>query len=125
MAKSAFNDPRFDDEAAAFAYVESKLWPDGPICPHCGNADANRIHKLEGKATRLGLYNCKECKGQFTVRQGTIFRVVAPSIAFVASGHSPDVREQEGHFDSPNPALSLLQHENCFVSDSPYPGGYA
>jgi hypothetical protein len=28
---------------------------------------------MEGKATRLGLYNCNECKGQFTVRQGTIF----------------------------------------------------
>ena len=73
MAKSAFDDPRFNDEAAAFEYVESKLWPRGPVCPHCGNADSKRIRKMEGKATRLGLYNCNECKGQFTVRQGTIF----------------------------------------------------
>ena len=73
MAQSAFDDPRFNDEAAAFAYVESKLWPDGPVCPHCGNADSKRIRKMQGKATRLGLYNCNECKGQFTVRQGTIF----------------------------------------------------
>ena len=73
MAQSAFDDPRFNDEAAAFAYVESKLWPRGPVCPHCGNADSNRIRKMQGKATRLGLYNCNECKGQFTVRQGTIF----------------------------------------------------
>ena len=73
MAKSAFDDPRFNDEAAAFAYVESKLWPHGPVCPHCGNANSNRIRKMQGKATRLGLYNCNECKGQFTVRQGTIF----------------------------------------------------
>ncbi|HTR14860.1 MAG TPA: transposase, partial [Roseiarcus sp.] len=73
MATSVFTDPRFQDEAAAFAYVESKLWPDGPVCPHCGNADPKRIRKLEGKAHRLGLYQCKECDGQFTVRQGTIF----------------------------------------------------
>jgi transposase-like protein len=73
VANPVFTAPRFNDEAAAFAYVESKLWPDGPVCPHCGNADAKRIRKMEGKATRLGLYNCNECKGQFTVRQGTIF----------------------------------------------------
>jgi transposase-like protein len=73
VAHSAFNYPRFQDEEAAFAFVESKLWPNGPVCAHCGNADANRISKLQGKSTRLGLYTCKECKRQFTVRQGTIF----------------------------------------------------
>lgn len=73
MAHSALDDPRFNDEAAAFAYVESKLWPNGPVCPHCGNADHKRIRKMEGKTTRLGLHACYECKGQFTVRQGTIF----------------------------------------------------
>ena len=73
MAKSAFDDPRFNDEAASFAYVESKLWPNGPVCPHCGNADQARVRKMEGKTTRLGLHACYECKGQFTVRQGTIF----------------------------------------------------
>ncbi len=73
MAQSAFDDRRFNDEASAFAYVEGKLWPDGPVCPHCGNADPNRIRKMEGKTTRLGLYNCNECRGQFTVRQRTIF----------------------------------------------------
>jgi transposase-like protein len=73
MANPVFTALRFNDEAAAFAYVESHLWPHGPVCPHCGNADRARIRKLGGKATRLGLYNCNECKGQFTVRQGTIF----------------------------------------------------
>jgi transposase-like protein len=73
MATSAFDAPRFNDEQAAFDYVESKLWPNGPVCAHCGNAEAKRIRKLQGKSTRLGLYNCNECKGQFTVRQGTVF----------------------------------------------------
>jgi transposase-like protein len=73
LATAPFNDPRFNDESAAFAYVEAALWPEGPVCPHCGNCDPRRIRKMAGKATRMGLYNCNECKGQFTVRQGTIF----------------------------------------------------
>jgi transposase-like protein len=73
VAKSAFDDAHFNDEAAAFAYVESKLWPNGPVCAHCGNADSNRIRKMEGKTTRLGLYNCNECRKPFTVKIGTIF----------------------------------------------------
>jgi transposase-like protein len=73
MAQDPFNDPRFHDEAAAFAHVESKLWPNGPVCCHCGNADQKRIRKMAGKAHRLGLYQCNECKRQFTVRQRTVF----------------------------------------------------
>jgi transposase-like protein len=73
MATSVLNAPYFINEEAAFAYVDSKLWPNGPVCPHCGNADSKRIRKMEGKTTRLGLHKCYECKGQFTIRQGTIF----------------------------------------------------
>jgi transposase-like protein len=73
VAQDPFNDPRFHDEAAAFAYVESKLWPNGPVCHHCGNVDPKRLRKMAGKAHRLGLYQCNECKRQFTVRQGTVF----------------------------------------------------
>lgn len=73
MAKSVLNAPHFQNERAAFAYVEARLWHKGPICPHCGNADATRIHKLAGKTTRLGLRKCYECGKAFTVRMGTIF----------------------------------------------------
>jgi transposase-like protein len=73
MAQDPFNDPRFHDEAAAFVYVESKLWPNGPVCHHCGNVDPKRLRQMAGKAHRLGLYQCNECKRQFTVRQGTVF----------------------------------------------------
>src|SRR5580698_10596289 len=71
MAKSVLNAPHFQNEAAAFAYVETKLWPDGPFCPHCGECE--RVGRLTGKTTRIGLRVCYECKGHFTVRQGTIF----------------------------------------------------
>jgi transposase-like protein len=73
VARPIMNASRFHDEEAAFEYVESKLWPNGPVCPHCGNADQKRIRRFAGKSTRLGLRACYECKGRFTVRQGTIF----------------------------------------------------
>jgi transposase-like protein len=71
MAQSALSALHLQDEAAAFAYVEAKLWPDGPICPHCGETE--RVARLNGTATRLGLHKCYACKKQFTVRMGTIF----------------------------------------------------
>lgn len=73
MARSVLSEDRFQNEDAAFAFVEAALWPHGPACPHCGNVDAKRIRKMEGKTTRRGLYNCRECRKPFTVRQGTIF----------------------------------------------------
>jgi transposase-like protein len=73
MARSVISEDRFQNEDAAFVFVESRLWPEGPTCPHCGNADAKRIRKMDGKTTRRGLYNCKECRKPFTVRMGTIF----------------------------------------------------
>jgi transposase-like protein len=70
---SVLNFPHFHDETAAYAYVESILWADGPVCPHCGNCDAAKIGKLNGKTTRAGLRKCYECRKPFTVKVGTIF----------------------------------------------------
>ena len=39
MAKPVLSAPHFHNEEAAFAFVESHLWPTGPTCPHCGNAE--------------------------------------------------------------------------------------
>jgi transposase-like protein len=63
--------PHFHDEAAAFKFVEDRVWPTGPVCPHC--ACVERIGKLEGKSTRQGVYKCYNCRKPFTVRVGTIF----------------------------------------------------
>ena len=73
MAQSVLNAPQFQTEAAAFAHVEAMLWPNGPVCPHCSNADQAKIGKLNGKTTRQGLRKCYACKKPFTVRIGTIF----------------------------------------------------
>lgn len=63
--------PRFQDEEAAYAWVEAFLWPNGAVCPRCGSTD--RVTKLKGKSTRIGTYKCKDCRKPFTVKIGTIF----------------------------------------------------
>lgn len=79
---SVLSRPYFHDEAAAFEHVEEILWPQGPVCPKCGSMDKH--YKLVGVRTkaskknpngveRHGLYKCSACRGQFTVRMGTIF----------------------------------------------------
>lgn len=61
----------FHDEAKAYEYVEARIWPNGPVCPHCGGCD--RISKMGGKSTRIGAYKCYQCRKPFTVKVGTIF----------------------------------------------------
>lgn len=65
--------PIFQDADEARKHLEAQRWPNGPICPHCGNAHADRITAMKGKAHRPGLYNCMECREQFTVTVGTVF----------------------------------------------------
>jgi transposase-like protein len=69
--KSELSAPEFHNEEAAFAYVESKLWPDGTVCPHCGTI--GQAGRLRGKSSRPGLWKCYACRREFTVRIGTIF----------------------------------------------------
>ena len=64
-------DPIYNDGEAARAYIEAQRWPDGPFCPHCGEAE--RVTLLKGKSTRPGLYACAACRKHFTVMVGTIF----------------------------------------------------
>jgi transposase-like protein len=64
--------PIFNDETAAREWLEARVWPEGPVCPHCGCTDEN-VTKLEGKAHRAGLYQCSECREQFTVTVKTVF----------------------------------------------------
>ncbi|MEA2874876.1 MAG: hypothetical protein QOF14_72 [Hyphomicrobiales bacterium] len=67
--------PIFKDENKARAWLESHVWPRGPVCPHCGNADETKVTRLEGEAHRPGLLQCNEpeCREQFTVTVGTVF----------------------------------------------------
>src|SRR3954452_2495058 len=71
MSKSVLEAKCFHDEAAAYAWVESRVWPQGPVCPHCGGVD--RISKMGGKSTRIGTYKCYQCRKPFPVKFGTVF----------------------------------------------------
>jgi transposase-like protein len=66
-------DPIYSDANKAREHLEALHWPNGPVCSHCGNCDAERITKLAGKSTRPGVHKCKECAKPFTVTVGTIF----------------------------------------------------
>jgi len=69
--KSTISSKCFHNEETAYAWVESLLWPNGPVCPHCGGFD--RISKMGGNSTRIGTYKCYQCRKPFTVKVGTIF----------------------------------------------------
>jgi transposase-like protein len=68
---SILSAPYFHSEEAAYAFVEARLWPNGPVCPKCGVIGNSA--KLKGKSTRLGVYKCRDCRKPFRVTVGTIF----------------------------------------------------
>jgi transposase-like protein len=63
-----FSAPHFRDDNAAREYLEKILWPDGPVCPHCGVIG----HAYATK--RPGVYRCAEskCRKDFTVTMRTV-----------------------------------------------------
>ena len=71
---SALSRPEFHNEEAAFAHVEAMIWGDQPTCPHCGGVERiTRVKANPEKRIRIGLWRCGQCKGQFTVKVGTVF----------------------------------------------------
>ena len=68
---SILSSKHFHDEEAAYEWVEKRIWPQGATCPKCGERE--RVGKLEGKSTRIGVYKCYKCRKPFTVKVGTIF----------------------------------------------------
>ena len=68
---SILSKPYFHNEEAAYKFVESRLWHNGPVCPRC--KETERVSKMQGKSTRIGTYKCYVCRKPFTVKIGTIF----------------------------------------------------
>ena len=78
--------PEFHNETKAREWLERELWPDGPICPHCGVVDQATL--LNGKTTREGLYQCNACRQPFTVTVGTLYeRSHIPLHKWLAATH--------------------------------------
>jgi transposase-like protein len=68
---SVLDAKHFRDEAAAYKWVEARVWPNGRVCPKCGEVDHSS--PMQGKSTRIGTYKCYGCRAKFTVKVGTIF----------------------------------------------------
>jgi transposase-like protein len=66
---SHLDNPIFHDDSAAREWFEARIWPDGPFCPHCGSVTVTRLH---GKKHRSGLFQCNDCREQFTVTVNTV-----------------------------------------------------
>ena len=56
----------FPDQESARLYLESRLWPNGTVCPTCGERERLTARKV------AGFYRCNACKEDFTVRTGTV-----------------------------------------------------
>lgn len=68
---SDLSNPIFHDADKAREWLEARVWPNGPICPHC--KAANQATLLRGKSHRPGLYQCNACREPFTVTVGTLY----------------------------------------------------
>ena len=71
MATPIFKAAHLQNEEAAIAWVETRVWPNGPVCPFCG-ATGERVRRLGGKTTRPGLLKCYDCRKPFTVKVKTV-----------------------------------------------------
>lgn len=65
----------FSDEDSARELFEQMRWPDGVTCPHCNAEGAYKLTPKAGSKSpvRKGVWKCKACRKQFTVKVGTIF----------------------------------------------------
>lgn len=61
---------RFQSESRCRRFLESVIWKDGRFCPHCGSL---KSWGIRGKTCRPGLYECGDCRRQFTVTVKTPF----------------------------------------------------
>jgi transposase-like protein len=65
------DNPVFEDDDLAREWFEARIWPNGPVCPHCGSTGEG-VTKLFGAKHRPGLFQCNACREQFTVTVGTV-----------------------------------------------------
>ena len=56
----------FPTEESARYWFESRVWPDGRHCPHCGSM---RTHEASHNNMP---YRCSDCRGYFSVKTGTV-----------------------------------------------------
>jgi transposase-like protein len=60
------------DEGAAVAFFEEQRWGSTPCCPRCGDTDVRQMLAKDGSRNKRFLWKCHGCKGQYTVKIGTV-----------------------------------------------------
>lgn len=63
--------PIYSNDDAARQHLEAVRWPDGPYCPHCGEAE--NVVRLDGAAGAAGLLHCRSCRKKFSVTVGSVY----------------------------------------------------
>jgi transposase-like protein len=73
---------RVETEGDAYVLLEELRWPNGPVCPHCGNDKAYFLKPANGSSRATGpkktmsqrrVWKCAACRKQFSVLTNTIF----------------------------------------------------
>lgn len=64
---------RFPDQQACIDHLEAIRYNNGPYCPHCGSAEESKVRRSNLKS-RVGRWNCHDCKSSFNVLSGTIMQ---------------------------------------------------
>ena len=63
-------------------YLETLLWGDAPVCPHCGTVD--KEHWLLTSFGRFkGQYKCRYCKCKFNVRDEATTKLLGSSAIWI------------------------------------------
>lgn len=57
---------QFPNDASCRDYLVALRWPEGPVCPHCG--------QRKGMVIRRSLWRCDACRHESSVMAGTIFQ---------------------------------------------------
>ena len=99
--------------------MEQARWPNGVVCPNCGNHDQKRIYDLTANPQaeiREGLKKCENCRKTFTVTVGTVIEGhhqplsewLAAILLVCLQGASPSQLEKELQINSPGQATELF-----------------
>jgi transposase-like protein len=63
----------WSSDKTAVEYMERQRWGDSPACPRCGVTDVYQMRDAKtGERSKRFLWRCRGCKGQYSVRVGTI-----------------------------------------------------
>ena len=118
------DNPAFQDDDLAREWFEARIWPNGPVCPHCGSFGEG-VTRMLGQAHRPGSTSATPAAQQFTVTVGTVMErsKIPLHIWLKAMYLLATIKEGDEH--APASSDARRQPQIDMVPDAPYPGGDA